>query len=63
MKKSFLVTLDLPAGVSARKMPAFIKEAILVLCCAGDPDTDPLFDLIDDAVHVHSVKAEVEASE
>ncbi len=41
--RTYAVTVDLPPGMTARDMAAYIREAVDILRYSGDPEDD-LFD-------------------
>lgn len=57
MKARFLVTLEIPDGVTPSEMLCYVGEAVSSWCKGTDPE-EPLFDLDRDTVSVeYSVEA------
>jgi hypothetical protein len=54
MKRQFVVTLDMPKGVTADEMATYIEESVAVWKGHMDPD-EPLFDLDGDSVRAKAV--------
>ena len=52
---SFLVTLDLPDGVTPAELAEYIDDAVCSWCKGQDPE-DPIFDLDRESVNVALVK-------
>lgn len=55
MKKHFLVTVEIPNGVSVRDMQNYIRDAIQMWKGQEHPD-DPIFNLDWDTVKVRPIK-------
>ena len=57
MKKKFVVTLEMPEGVTISEMKEYINEAVALWCKSYNPQ-EPLFDLNRNKVKVTSKRKE-----
>lgn len=57
MKKSYVVTVDVPTGVSVPEMREYIREAVGCWCRGMNPEY-PIYDLDADKVRVKVLKTD-----